>query len=54
MVVIAFGTNIDIFAQMVNQTFAALVEIDKADRKSGRRPLYTQMPEIVDLMSTLQ
>jgi hypothetical protein len=54
MAVNAFGTNIDIFAQMVNQIFATLVEIDKADRKGGRRPLYTQMPEIVDLMSTLQ
>jgi hypothetical protein len=54
MAVNAFGTNIDIFEQMVNQTFAALVEMDKADRKNGRRPLYTQMPELVDLIKTLQ
>jgi hypothetical protein len=54
MAVNAFGTNVDIFTQMVNQIFAALVEMDKADRKNGRRPLYTQMPELIDLMSTLQ
>lgn len=54
MAVNTFGTNIEIFAQMVNQIFAALVEMDKADRKNGRRPLYTQMPELVDLLKTLQ
>jgi hypothetical protein len=54
MAVNAFGTNLDIFVQMVNQIFAALVEMDKSDRKNGRRPLYTQMPELVDLIRTLQ
>jgi hypothetical protein len=54
MAVNAFGSNVDIFSQMVNQIFTALVEIDKADRKNGRRPLYTQMSELVDLMNTLQ
>ncbi|MDR2784516.1 MAG: hypothetical protein LBB83_01240 [Treponema sp.] len=54
MAVNAFGTNINILAQMVNQIFATLVEIDKADRKNGRRPLYTQMPELVDLIKTLE
>ncbi|MDR2052247.1 MAG: hypothetical protein LBP80_02455 [Treponema sp.] len=54
MAVNAFGTNIEIFEQMVNQIFAALVEMDKADRKNGRRPLYTQMPELADLIGTLQ
>jgi hypothetical protein len=53
MAVNAFGTNVDIFVQMVNQIFAALVEMDRADRKNGRHPLYTQMSELVDLMSTL-
>jgi hypothetical protein len=53
MAVNAFGTNMDIFMQMTNQIFAALVELDKADRKNGRRPLYTQMPELIDLMGTL-
>jgi hypothetical protein len=54
MAVNAFGTNIDIFEQMVNQTFATLVERDKENRKHGRRPLYLQMPELVDLIRTLQ
>jgi hypothetical protein len=54
MAVNAFGTNVDIFAKMVTQIFAAVVEMDKADRKNGRRPLYTQMPELVDLLSTIQ
>jgi hypothetical protein len=53
MAVNAFETNVDILVQMTNQIFAALVELDKADRKNGRRPLYTQMPELVDLMGTL-
>jgi hypothetical protein len=53
MAVNAFESNMDIFVQMINQIFAALVELDKADRKNGRRPLYTQMPELVDLMGTL-
>jgi hypothetical protein len=53
MAVNAFGTNMDIFMQMTNQIFATLVDLDKADQKNGRRPLYTQMPELVDLMGTL-
>jgi hypothetical protein len=54
MAVNAFGTNIDILEKMVNQIFAALVEMDKSNRKNGRRPLYIQMPELVDLIGTLQ
>jgi hypothetical protein len=53
MAVNAFGANIDIFEQMINQIFAALVEMDKEDRKNSRRPLYVQMPELVDLIKTL-
>jgi hypothetical protein len=54
MAVNTFGSNIEIFEQMINQIFAALVEMDKEYRKNGRRPLYIQMPELVDLIKTLQ
>jgi hypothetical protein len=53
MAVNTFETNMDIFMQMTTRIFAALVELDKADQKNGRRPLYTQMPELVDLIKTL-
>jgi hypothetical protein len=53
MAVNAFGTNIDIFEKMVQEIFAVLVQMDKADQKHGRRPLYNQMPELADLVGTL-
>jgi hypothetical protein len=53
MAVNAFGSNVEFFAQMIDQLFAILVKVDNADRKNGRRPLYTQMPELVDLMRNL-
>ncbi|MDR0451677.1 MAG: hypothetical protein LBH15_01380 [Treponema sp.] len=53
MAVNAFGTNMDIFEKMVQEIFAALVQMDKADHKHGRRPLYNQMPELADLVGTL-
>jgi hypothetical protein len=53
MAVNAFGTNVDIFGQMINQIFAVLVKLDKADRRNGRRPLYAQMPELSGLIKTL-
>ncbi|MDR1411089.1 MAG: hypothetical protein LBI91_02650 [Spirochaetaceae bacterium] len=53
MAVNAFGTNVDILEKMVKEIFAALVQMDKADQKHGRRPLYSQMPELADLIGTL-
>jgi hypothetical protein len=53
MAVNAFGTNVEIFAQMIAQLFATLVKLDKADRGNGRRPLYPQIPELVDLIRNL-
>jgi hypothetical protein len=53
MAVNAFGSNVENFSRMVDQIFAALVKVDKADQKFGRRPLYTQIPELVDLIRNL-
>ncbi|MDR3335749.1 MAG: hypothetical protein LBT16_00960 [Treponema sp.] len=54
MAVNAFESNVEIFSQMIDQIFATLVKLDSADRKNGRRPLCTQMPELADLLLTLQ
>ena len=48
MAVNNFGSNLQVFADMVNELFVALVVIDKADAK-GKRPLYMTIPELQDI-----
>ena len=48
MAVNNFGSNLQLFADLVNELYVNLVEIDKRDAK-GRRPLYMSIPELQDI-----
>jgi hypothetical protein len=43
-----FSSNLQVFADLVNELYVMLVELDKAGAR-GRRPLYTQMPELANI-----
>ena len=43
-----FGSNLKVFADLLNELYQALAELDKQN-SSGRKPLYLRMPELVDL-----
>ena len=43
-----FGSNLQVFADLVNELYINLVELDKTAAK-GRRPLYMTMPELQDI-----
>jgi len=48
MAVNNFGSNLQVFADLVNELFVKLVELDKAAAK-GHRPFYMTMPELQDV-----
>jgi hypothetical protein len=48
MAVNNFASNLQLFADLVNELYIKLVELDKIDAK-GRRPLYLSMPELQDI-----
>jgi len=48
MAVNNFASNLQVFADLVNELYINLVEIDKLDAK-GRRPLYMSIPELQDI-----
>ena len=48
MAVNNFSSNLQLFADLVNELYISLVEIDKQKAK-GRRPLYVGIPELQDL-----
>jgi hypothetical protein len=48
MAVNNFASNLQVFADLVNELFVKLVEADKADSK-GHVPLYVQMPELTNI-----
>jgi hypothetical protein len=48
MAVNNFASNLQVFADLVNELFIKLVEADKADSK-GHLPLYAQMPELTNI-----
>lgn len=48
MAVNNLSSNLQLFADMVNELYICLVEIDKADAK-GKRPLYVSLPELHDV-----
>jgi hypothetical protein len=48
MAVNNFAPNLQIFADLINELYVKLVEIDKAEAK-GRRPLYLSIPELQDI-----
>ena len=48
MAVNNFASNLQLFADLVNELFVCLVEQDK-DSAKGKRPLYMSMPELNDV-----
>ena len=48
MAVNNFGSNLQVFADLVNELYVCLVELDKVDAK-GHRPLYMSIPELKDI-----
>ena len=48
MAVNNFGSNLQVFADLVNELYVNLVELDKAEAK-GKRPLYMSIPELQDI-----
>ncbi|MCL2380649.1 MAG: hypothetical protein FWC64_03530 [Treponema sp.] len=48
MAVNNFGSNLQLLADMLNELFLSLVELDKEQAK-GRRPLYMSIPELKDV-----
>ena len=48
MAVNNFGSNLQVFADLLNELYVNLVELDKTAAK-GRRPLYMSMPELQDI-----
>ncbi|MDR1278886.1 MAG: hypothetical protein LBK02_09050 [Treponema sp.] len=48
MAVNNFGSNLQLFADLVNELYINLVELDKQDSK-GHRPLYLQIPELQEI-----
>ena len=45
MAVNNFGSNLQVFADLVNELYVCLVELDKSEAK-GKRPLYMSVPEL--------
>ncbi|AEF82442.1 hypothetical protein TREAZ_3455 [Leadbettera azotonutricia ZAS-9] len=48
MAVNNFGSNLQLFADLLNELYVNLVELDKQDAK-GHKPLYMQIPELQDI-----
>ena len=48
MAVHNFASNLQVFADLVNELYVKLVEFDKVDAK-GKRPVYMSIPELNDI-----
>ncbi|MDR1024445.1 MAG: hypothetical protein LBL56_01865 [Treponema sp.] len=48
MAVNNFGSNLKIFADLLNELYLALAELDKRNSR-GHVPLYLRMPELIDV-----
>ena len=48
MAVNNFGSNLQVFADLVNELYVCLVELDKFEAK-GHRPVYLSIPELRDI-----
>jgi hypothetical protein len=48
MAVNNFASNLQVLADLLNELFVLLVEVDKVQAR-GHKPLYAQMPEVADL-----
>ena len=52
MAVSNFSSNLQVFADLVNELYLCLVELDKESAK-GRRPVYMSIPELGDIGTML-
>ena len=43
-----FGSNLQVFADLLNELYMNLVEMDEKSAR-GRKPVYLQMPELADI-----
>jgi len=48
-----FGSNLQVFADLVYQLYLNLVDMDKNTATKGRMPVYTQMPELSNIDNLL-
>ncbi|QQO08957.1 hypothetical protein [Breznakiella homolactica] len=48
MAVNNFGSNLQLFADLLNELYVKLVDLDKKNSR-GHMPLYTQIPELQDI-----
>jgi len=48
MAVNNFGSNLQLFADLLNELYVLLVELDKLDAK-GRKPVFMQLAELSDI-----
>ena len=48
MAVNNFASNLQLFADLVNELYVCLVDLDKAEAK-GKRPVYLSIPELQDI-----
>lgn len=44
-----FGSNLQVFADLLNELYVGLVEMDKSNQTNGRVPVYTQMSELYNV-----
>jgi hypothetical protein len=52
MAVSNFGSNVQVFADLLNELYLALVELDR-QASQGHTPLYLQIPELLNLSRVL-
>ncbi|MCL2205858.1 MAG: hypothetical protein LBG93_07720 [Treponema sp.] len=48
MAVNNFGSNLQLFADLLNELYVSIIELDKLEAK-GRRPVYMSHPELKDI-----
>jgi hypothetical protein len=49
MAVSNFSSNLQVFADLLNELYVILVEMDKADAGEKQQPVYTQMSELYNI-----
>jgi hypothetical protein len=49
MAVNNFGSNLKVFADLINELYVALVDLDKQESRGRHLPLYMQIPELLDV-----
>ena len=53
MAVSNFGSNLQVFADLLNELYVSLMELDKKSAKKGKSPYYRTIPELGDISRLL-